>query len=474
MAEIVMDDEKQKMLKETLQLYGLSEADTELIRHNENLTFRIDRQYLLRIHKHKSGFTSDAIYEGLDRAQIYESELSFLQHLKRCGLHVQNPIRNLNGIFVSRLSDGTPATMLSWLDGHIVEKSELSRALCREIGAMTARIHHAARRFAAVPALRYDFALCERLKRKLQELVGNGALTADDGNVLAAALDTAGDFLSKAEEDFILVHSDLSLSNMLITDTALAPIDFSLFGYSHPMMDISALFCNISGSSNRQAILDGYLSEGGTIDTYAIDCTYALNVLLGIILHCDLWTNEAWFAEKLAGWKENIFVPLAQGRSVVDLSIRVVCAEEKDIPAWLSLVQIVSEDFPGLSIDEYTQTLKKNIARKTALCEKEDGKIAGILLFSPHQQCLSCMAVHPGYRRSGIAAALIEEMLRLMPNGDISVNTFREGDAKGVAPRSLYRKFGFQPDELLIEFDYPVQRLILKRTVQASATSSQV
>lgn len=142
---------------------------------------------------------------------------------------------------------------------------------------------------------------------------------------------------------------------------------------------------------------------------------------------------------------------------------RVQTADESCISKWLELVNSVSDHFPGLVMEEYQQTLIKNIKRQTALCVKESGNIIGILLFSPDQHCLSCMAVHPEYRRQGIASALISEMLRRMPEGDIHVTTFREGDEAGIAPRALYQSFGFEPDELLIEFDCPVQRFVLHR-----------
>ena len=44
---------------------------------------------------------------------------------------------------------------------------------------------------------------------------------------------------------------------------------------------------------------------------------------------------------------------------------------------------------------------------------------------------------------------------------DITVTTFREGDAKGTAPRALYKKFGFVEGELVMEFGYPNQVFIL-------------
>ena len=142
---------------------------------------------------------------------------------------------------------------------------------------------------------------------------------------------------------------------------------------------------------------------------------------------------------------------------------RAEAADESCISKWLELVSIVSDHFPGLIMEEYTQTLDKNIRRKTALCVKADGNIVGILLFSPEQHCLSCMAVHPEYRRQGIASALVAEMLRLMPQGDLHVTTFREEDEKGIAPRALYQSFGFEPDKLFVEFDYPVQQFVLHR-----------
>jgi len=141
----------------------------------------------------------------------------------------------------------------------------------------------------------------------------------------------------------------------------------------------------------------------------------------------------------------------------------VIPATVDDIPDWMELVDIVKNNFPGLEKESYLATLRRNIARKTALCYKENGKIAGILLFSPDQNCLSCIAVHPDYRRIGIATKLIDKMLVLLqPDSDITVTTFRECDEKGIAPRKLYKKFGFEEAEVFTEFGYPVQKFILR------------
>lgn len=146
--------------------------------------------------------------------------------------------------------------------------------------------------------------------------------------------------------------------------------------------------------------------------------------------------------------------------------IKIHYAEKSDVTPWMVLVRMVSRNFPGLETEEkilnYEETLKKNVERKSAICAKEQGKIVGILLFSIKHNMLSCIAVHPEHRRKGIATELIKEMLTKLDDGrDVVVSTFRENDEKGIAPRALYKKFGFVEDELIEEFGYPNQRLIL-------------
>lgn len=54
---------------------------------------------------------------------------------------------------------------------------------------------------------------------------------------------------------------------------------------------------------------------------------------------------------------------------------------------------------------------------------------------------------------------LSEALDKLDRDKDIIVSTFRENDVKGIAPRKLYKKFGFEEGELIEEFGYPNQRL---------------
>ena len=146
--------------------------------------------------------------------------------------------------------------------------------------------------------------------------------------------------------------------------------------------------------------------------------------------------------------------------------IPVCYGQPDELNDWMRLVRRVSRNFPGLEtedgLEEHQQTVLKFMNKKQALCVKENGRIAGVLLFSRNRNMICCLAVSPEHRRKGIASALLKRALEeLDRTRDITVSTFREGDEKGIAPRALYRKFGFRGDALTEEFGYPNQVFIL-------------
>ena len=138
----------------------------------------------------------------------------------------------------------------------------------------------------------------------------------------------------------------------------------------------------------------------------------------------------------------------------------------EDIVSWMELVNDVSWNFPGLEtsdkIEEHKNTVLRFMGRKEAICVKENEKVVGVLLFSRKHNMICCLAVLPSCRRKGIASMLLREALdKLDRERPITVSTFREGDSKGVAPRALYKKFGFVESKLIEEFGYPNQEFVL-------------
>ena len=138
-------------------------------------------------------------------------------------------------------------------------------------------------------------------------------------------------------------------------------------------------------------------------------------------------------------------------------------AKMNDIEKWLALVEVVSDDFPGLVMSDYKKVLLENIDHKTALCAKIDDEIVGVLLFSLEDSTLSFMSTHPSFRGLGIASKLIQEMINVFPkDSKILVTTYRDGDNKGQAARALYKRIGFNEAELVEEFGYPCQKFVFE------------
>ena len=138
-----------------------------------------------------------------------------------------------------------------------------------------------------------------------------------------------------------------------------------------------------------------------------------------------------------------------------------------DIESWMELVRSVSWNFPGLetevAIEDHRQTVLRFMGENRALCVKDAEKVVGVLLLSKKHNMICCLAVTLEYRRNGIASALLEKALsELDSSRDITVTTFRDNDEKGIAPRALYKQFGFAEEKLMIENDYPVQRFVLR------------
>ena len=130
----------------------------------------------------------------------------------------------------------------------------------------------------------------------------------------------------------------------------------------------------------------------------------------------------------------------------------------QDLDSWMELVQRVRWNFPGLeteaALEDHQQTVIRFMGENRALCAKGGDKVIGVLLLSKKHNMICCLAVAPECRRCGIASALLEKALsELDRSRDITVTTFRENDEKGIAPRALYKRFGFAEGKLTVEFD---------------------
>lgn len=144
----------------------------------------------------------------------------------------------------------------------------------------------------------------------------------------------------------------------------------------------------------------------------------------------------------------------------------IILADYKHIKAWMDLVYIVKNDFPGLIVKDYIRLLKEHIYNKSALIIIKNSMAIGIMGFSYKNKSIDFLAVHPDYRQKGIAKAFLKKVINeFLKGSDITVTTYREGDKYGKTTRDMYKKLGFKNSKLLIEFGYPTEKLIKKSSI---------
>lgn len=137
-------------------------------------------------------------------------------------------------------------------------------------------------------------------------------------------------------------------------------------------------------------------------------------------------------------------------------------ATSADVDAWMELVRLTVDGYPRLDEAEYKDKLHQYIADSKALILRDGEMAAGIMGFSQDTGNIDFLAVHPQYRHTGVTELFLGKIMDGLSCGkEISVTTYRAGDKADTGYREEYRRIGFAEKELLVEYGYPVQRLVL-------------
>ena len=62
---------------EALAHYNITSTEVELLRHNENLTYRVGNEYLLQIHEPAEGFSAEFFTKVLSVSRYTDQSLRF-------------------------------------------------------------------------------------------------------------------------------------------------------------------------------------------------------------------------------------------------------------------------------------------------------------------------------------------------------------------------------------------------------------
>lgn len=142
---------------------------------------------------------------------------------------------------------------------------------------------------------------------------------------------------------------------------------------------------------------------------------------------------------------------------------KIAYATLGDLPEWRDFLVLVIDGFPCLEEAAHLEQVKRYMESGQALLMWDGGTVIGAAAFSRRAGSIDFLAVHPQYRRHGVARALLDFMMeQVFDEGrEVSITTFREGDKADLGQREVYKQLGFAEAELLEEFGYPTQRLVL-------------
>ena len=128
----------------------------------------------------------------------------------------------------------------------------------------------------------------------------------------------------------------------------------------------------------------------------------------------------------------------------------------------MELVHFSIDGYPCLEEASYRESLQECIASEEALVLRGKEMLIGVMGISREKSSLEFLAVHPQYRRHNIETVFLEKLTEdLFCGREISTTTFREGDRADTGYRRVWRRLGFVERELLMEYGYPTQRLVL-------------
>ncbi len=258
--------------------YDLVEPTLTFIRHNENITFQVvesasAKKYLLRLHK--------PITENFVCARPVElaSELLWLEALHRdTALTVQQPVRNRAGEFVTTIypqaGAGISCTLLRWIEGEpLWQNVPEAVALMEDLGAVVAQLHEHVRGWEIPSGFArpvYDNEFFRRQATLLLPGIEAGIITARDYAIIQALVASTSELFASMKTDqnnWGLIHADLHRGNCLVYQYKIRPIDFSLCGFGHFLLDFGSSLPSFRGEL-RQSYIAGYLKRRKLPENY--------------------------------------------------------------------------------------------------------------------------------------------------------------------------------------------------------------
>lgn len=250
--------------QEILTEYNLSVQEVKLLRHNENMTYKVlaaEGEYVLRIHQTVETMNLSMLMGDTKPEELISGEMQLLEGLcQNTDLGIQRPVRNRAGQLVTK-KNSVCATLLEWAPGECVNKQAMDVNQAYKIGAMVAEIHNAAKLTGNIKRYSYGVDMVERMQTVYDSIWRKEETTSEILATIQKVLDKIREMLVAHEGEFVMIHNDLGESNLLYSESGIIPIDFSLNGVCIREMDLASLFLHFEDKEIKEAILQGYNSK---------------------------------------------------------------------------------------------------------------------------------------------------------------------------------------------------------------------
>ena len=254
-----------------LRQYSIREFVPVFLQHNSGITYRVDSLdqsfcFLLKIHE-PLGTGPKASIEQI------QARMEWLEKLTQTSsLVVQAPIKNMDGVFVTKVSiPGTGETVLctlqNWVEGEY-PNGDFTIAQVESIGVMMAMLHQTSSQWRLLTRDGLEDYRAEDLLAEVEQLH-----TMVDANIISsiqfAAIEQASQrinqiacWLGTDPEVYGPIHGDLHHGNILFFENKACPIDFDSLRNSYYLFDLGTTLYHIlyQGAEFRKALVDGYSS----------------------------------------------------------------------------------------------------------------------------------------------------------------------------------------------------------------------
>lgn len=252
-----------------LPLYGLADAEIELLSYANNAVFKItaapDVHYVLRMHR-----------PGHKRIEWIRSEVMCLTTLnQQTTLQVPRPVATQHGDWlveahVETLESPLPCVLFQWIEGHFYAPADISLDQVRQAATFIAALHDFSATFKPPadftrPRLDWEGLFGEDSPYNPGE--GARIFTADQKVVFAAVEDRVRAVFNELDalpQSFGVIHADFLPKNFLFTPKGVAAIDFDDLSWGYYLYDLSPTLLLLKSESHypelREAWLGGYTS----------------------------------------------------------------------------------------------------------------------------------------------------------------------------------------------------------------------